>query len=78
MRPTIFAKHLNETIIKPSGGPEKKHYKHPFPAHKKYLHKSIFQKKIIYKIYKSGEFFKNCLWSFSFQGRYWLIHIKIV
>lgn len=27
-----------------SGGPQGKHYKHPLPAHKKYLHKSAFLK----------------------------------
>ena len=50
-----------------SGGSEGKHYKHPLPAHKFFLYKSVFFKKIIYKSYKNDQFLKNCLWSFSFQ-----------
>ena len=31
-----------------SADPKRKHYKHPLPAHKKYLHKSaFFEKKIV-------------------------------
>lgn len=40
-----------------SGCLEGKHYKHQLPVHKKYLHKSVFLKKIIYTIYKSDQFF---------------------